>query len=65
MPQNGKAQLNIVITVMTDGEYTYHIELRIMYRFVELLNCTPETHITLYVNYTSIKNAEKKSCRRG
>ena len=26
-----------------------------MYRIVESLYCTPETNITLYVNYTGIK----------
>ena len=27
----------------------------VMYRIVESLYCTPETNITLYVNYTEIK----------
>ena len=30
-----------------------------MYRIVESLYCTPETNITLYVNYTGIKIKNK------
>ena len=30
-----------------------------MYRIVESLYCTPETNITLYVNYTLIKTNKK------
>ena len=37
-------------------EGTYHVEHRVMYRVVELLYCTPGSNITLYVNYTGIKN---------
>ena len=36
-------------------EYTYHDEHRVMYRVVESLYCTPETNITLYVNYLEFK----------
>ena len=36
------------------------------YRVAELLYCTPETNITLYVNYTGMKikklNKIKKKC---
>ena len=35
-------------------KYTYHDEHRVMYRIVESLYYTPETNITLYVNYTGI-----------
>ena len=31
-----------------------------MYRIVELLYFTPETNITLYANYTSIKKSNTK-----
>ena len=30
-----------------------------MYQIVESLNCTPETNITLYVNYTETKNLKR------
>ena len=42
-------------------ECTYHDEHRVMYRIVETLYHTPETDITLYVNYTRI---EKNLIRR-
>lgn len=32
----------------------------LMYLNVDLLNCTPETNITSYVNYTLIKNNKNK-----
>ena len=36
-------------------EYTYRDEHWVMYGIVESLHCTPETNVTLYVNYTGIK----------
>ena len=36
-----------------------------MYRIVESLYCTPETNITLYVNYTGIKKGEEGEGREG
>ena len=36
-------------------EYTYHDKHWVKYRIVKSLYCTPETSMTLYVNYTSIK----------
>ena len=42
------------------NEYTYHDEHQVIYRIVESLHCTPETNITLYVNYTGIFLLEKK-----
>jgi len=44
--------------MVTDGSYIY--EHRIMYKVVESLCCTPTTHVTLCVNYTSIKKKGKK-----
>ena len=42
-------------------EDTYCDEDWVMYRTVESLCCTPETNITLYVNYTrSLKNNNSK-----
>ena len=41
---------------MTDGDYVYHGEHRVMYRNVESICCALETNITLCVNYISIKN---------
>jgi len=38
-----------------DQKDTYHAEHPGMSRIVESLYCTPETNITLYVNYASIK----------
>ena len=39
-----------------DEEYTYHHEHWVMlYRIVESPYCTPETNITLCVNYSGIK----------
>ena len=43
---------------MTDGDYTYHDEHRIIYINVKSLCCTPETNIILYVNYTLINQLE-------
>ena len=40
---------------MTGGDYTH-----LRYRIVESLCCTPETTITLYVNYNSIMKIEIK-----
>ena len=45
--------------VMEIKQYTYD-ECRVMYRIDESLYCTPETNITVYVNYTGIKNLIKK-----
>ena len=45
-----------VIMWFGDSDYTYHSEHQVMHRNVELVCCTPETNITLHVNYTSIKN---------
>ena len=44
----------------TDGDYTYGGEHSIMYRIVESLCCIPETTVTLYVNYTLVKNGNKE-----
>ena len=41
---------------ITGLAYTYHDEHWVMYRIVESLYCTPETNITLNVNYTGIEN---------
>ena len=41
--------------VVPDGDYTYCGEHCARDRLVKSLCCTPETNITLYVNYTSIK----------
>ena len=38
-----------------DWEYAYCDEHGIMQGSAESLYCTPETNITLYVNYTGIK----------
>jgi len=35
---------------MTDGDYIYHGEHKLMYRIVESICGTPETNTTLYVN---------------
>ena len=40
---------------MTDGDYTYRGKQWVMYRTAESICCSPETNITLYVNYTSVK----------
>ena len=50
--------------VIAMKENTYHDEPRIMYRFVESLYCTSETNITLYVNYTGIKNKSLKTKKK-
>lgn len=42
---------------MTGGDYTYG-EHSTMYRIVESRCCIPETNITFYVNYTSIKKVK-------
>ena len=47
---------NTVITLNDDnGNQTWSNDHLIMYTNIELLCCTPETNITLYVNYSSIK----------
>ena len=38
--------------MVADGNYTCHVEHSIMYETLESLCCTPETNITLCVNYT-------------
>ena len=43
-----------------DQEYIRHDEHWLMYRIDEPLCCTPQTNITLYVNYTSLKKREKR-----
>ena len=45
-----------------DGCYTCD-EQSVMYKLVKLLCCTPETNVTLCVNYTSIIKRRKR--RRG
>lgn len=40
--------------MVTDGDYTYGDEHRVMHRIVESLCCTSETNTTLYIYYTSI-----------
>ena len=47
--------------MVTDHNYTYHGEDCIMYKLVTSLCCMPETNITLYVNYTSIKKKKEQS----
>lgn len=49
----------IIITLVTDGDCTCCDEHRVVYRIVKSLYCTPETRITLYVNYTSRKKKKK------
>lgn len=39
--------------MVTNREDTYKSERQIMYRIAESLCGTPESNITLYVNYTS------------
>ena len=52
---------NIVIMFMaTDGDYTDHGERFIMYITIESQCCIPETNITWYVNYTSIRSNFKR-----
>lgn len=46
---------NIVIVLVTDGDYTCHSECRVMYRMVGSICHTPETNVTLYANCTLIK----------
>lgn len=41
--------------MVIDGNYTYQGEHCIMYEIAKLLCYTPETDITLYINYTPIK----------
>lgn len=41
-------------------EGTCHDEHRVMYETVESLYCTPETKITLYVNYLDLKQNKTK-----
>ena len=41
--------------MVTDGYQTYCGDQFIMYINVESLQCTPETNIILYINYTSKK----------
>ena len=37
-----------------------------MYKLIKSLNCTPETHVTVCVNYTQIdKKIKKKLCSQG
>lgn len=44
--------------MVTDDNYSYD-EHSVMYRIVSLC-CSPETTITFYVNYTSIKKRKKE-----
>ena len=45
---------------MTDGDYTYHYEPKqYILELIESLCYTPETNITLYVSYASLKNLKK------
>ena len=37
-------------------------EYPVIYRIVESLYHTPETNVTLYVNYIGIKKKKKKTC---
>ena len=41
-------------------EYLHHDEHWVMYRIVKSLYCTPETNVTLHINYTGIKIKNKK-----
>lgn len=43
---------NIVITLVTDSNYTYGGDDFIMYKNMESLGGIPETNIILYFNYT-------------
>ena len=38
---------NIIITLVTDGNWTYHGDHFVMYKNIELLCCTPETSMIL------------------
>ena len=44
--------------MVTDCNYT--CEDRIAYRFVKSVCYTPETNVTLYVNYTFVKEEQKR-----
>ena len=48
---------NIVNNPVTTlhGDFAYLGERWVLHRIVEWICCTPETSITLYVNYTSVK----------
>ena len=49
--------------MVTDGA-THGVRHNIKYRLVESLCCIPETNVTLYVNYTSIKNKIKHKSQK-
>ena len=42
--------------MMTTGNWIYHGDRFIMYKYISSLSGTTETNTILYVNYTSIKN---------
>lgn len=46
--------------MVTDDNYTYCGEHRVIYRTVESLHCTLKINAPLYVNYTSIEKTIKK-----
>ena len=45
---------------MTGGSYTFG-ERSLTHRPIQSLCCTPETNVTLWVNYTSLKKYRNKS----
>ena len=63
MKSIGNTVDNVVLTLVAEGDYTYHGEHGVMSRIVEPLCCTQVTNITLYVNCTSIKKIKIKSTK--
>ena len=46
--------------MMEIKEYNCHDDHWVMYGIVESLYCTPETNITLFINYTGVKIKTKE-----
>lgn len=46
--------------MVTDGNYTYHGNLFLMYENIKALCCAYGTNIVLWVSYTSVKERKKK-----
>lgn len=42
--------------MLPESNYTYRGKYLIVYVIVESLRCTPQTNLTLYMNYMSMKN---------
>ena len=49
--------------MVAGGDYTCG-EHQVMHKTVKSTCCTPETNVTLYVNYTSIKKANGASVKQ-